>query len=375
MPACTSGNISFPVNPPTVVDQALYDSVRDTIPIEFKLGPRATAPIFVNTSEARIDEGRGENPSTIRYNNLTYTIVQAQITKPATKSWMLSTVKRDKNVADLTLIFQSSNATADPKYIFITVPLLREPGTATVIDPLYLAALAGQNVKGPFSLSQCIQTSADYAVYTTCLEPKGVKAFCIVFYQGLSVNGATLDSLATSAANSGVWPVFKAPTDVMLQIREPITPDAFRAAVRISTIGAAQSTGMATTRVDNTSAYQCVPLDPDRDIANGKLTIDTSTGIPKPMNKLLGERDSLRKNVGGKPPLAPGEMESIIAIFLGIILSLGVVLGGVYGYLWYRDGNLNIMDSWPMWVREFPWIVFTGVIFCFIGFLIGALTR
>jgi len=373
MPKCGPGNTSFPILPPAAADKALYDSVRDTIPVEFNLGPRANAPIFTNTSEARIDEGGGSG-TYIRYNSLNYKVVQAQITKPLNKSWILSAATAANNVADLTLTFVSSNAKADPKYIFMTIPILRE--TTTVVDPLYIAALAGQSVNGPFSLGQCIPSAGDYATYTTCLEPNPFNAFCIVFYQGLSVNRGTLDAIATLAGNGGVWPSFKAPTDVTLVTTiSPLTPDAFRASVRINTVGAAQTKNMSATRVDNTSAYQCVPLDPDRDIANGKLVIDTSTGIPQPMTKLLGARDSARSNVGGKPPLAPGEMENIIAAFLGIILSLALVIGGVYAYYWYRDGSLDILNSFPSWVREFPWLVFTAVIFCFTGFLIGALTR
>jgi len=373
MPACGSGNTSFPVIPPAAADKALYDSVRDTIGVEFNLGPRANAPIFVNTSEARIDEG-SDTGIYIRYNSLNYKIVQAQITKPLNKSWILSAATKNNNVADLTLTFQSSSSTADPKYIFMSVPILRE--TTTVIDPLYIAALAGQNVNGPFSLSQCIPSVKDYATYTTCLEPAPFNALCILFYQGLSVNGGTLDAMARLAGNGGTWPSFKAPTDVtLISSIPPITPDAFRASVRINTVGAAQTTKMSATRTDNTSAYQCVPLDPDRDVANGKLIIDTSTGIPQPMTKLLGARESARKDVGGKPPLAPGEMETIIAAFLGIILSLGLVIGATYAYFWYRDGSLDILNSFPAWVRESPWLVFTAVLFCFAGFLIGALTR
>lgn len=373
MRRCGSGNTSFPVLPPTVKDTALYESVRDTIPIEFNLGPRANAPIFVNTSEARIDEANNTG-TYIRYNGLNYKIFQAQLTAPLTTNWILSATTAENNVADLTVIFQSSSSTADPKYIFMSIPILRQ--ATTVIDPLYIAALAGQNVSGPFSLSQCIPSQGDYATYKTCLEPNPFNAFCIVFYQGLLVNAATLDAIATLAGIRAVWPSFKAPTDVTLTTTIlPLTPDAFRAAVRINTVGAEQSQKMSATRVDNTNAYQCVPLDPDRDIANGKLTIDTSTGIPQPMTKLLGARESERKAAGGKPPLAPGEMETIIAAFLGIILSLALVIGGFYAYHWYKDGNLNILDSFPTWVREFPWLVFTAVLFCFAGFLIGALTR
>ena len=374
MPACGPGNTSFPITPPAAADRDLYDSVRDTVPVEFNLGPRANAPIFVNTAEARIDEG-GSSGTYIRYNSLNYKVVQAQITKPINTSWILSTATRTNNVADLTLTFQSSSSTADPKYIFMSIPILRQ--SSTVIDPLYIAALAGQSVSGPFSLSQCIPSIGDYATYTTCLEPNPFNAFCIVFYQGLSVNGGTLDAIARLAGNGGVWPSFKAPTDVTLTSSNlALTPDAFRASVRINKVGAAQTTKMSATRVDNTSAYQCVPLDPDRDIdKHGKLVIDTSTGIPQPMTKLLGARESARTDAGGKPPLEPGEMEKIIAIFLGIILSLGLVIGGGYAYIWYRDGSLEILNSFPSWVREFPWLVFTAVLFCFAGFLIGTLSR
>jgi len=372
MPACGPGNTSFPINPPTASDKALYESVRDTVAVEFNLGPRANAPIFANTDEARIDEGG--SGIYIRYNSLNYKIVQTQITKPQNKKWILSKATAANNVADITMTFKSSSSTADPKYIFVSIPILSQ--LSTVIDPLYIAALAGQNVNGPFSLSQCIPSKGDYASYTTCLEPAPFNAFCIVFYQGLLVNASTLDEMANLAGNNGTWPAFKAPNDVtIISSGYSLTPDAFRASVRINTVGAAQTTKMSATRTDDTSAYQCVPLDPDRDVANGKLIIDTSTGIPQPMTKLLGARDSARKDAGGKPPLAPGEMETIIATFLGIILSLALVIGGVYAYFWYRDGSLDILNTLPSWVREFPWLVFTAVIFCFSGFLIGTLAR
>lgn len=376
--ACGPGNTSFPILPPAAIDQTLYDSVRDTVPLQFMFGPRASHPLFSVTATALIDEGSSSTSTipTLRYNGLTYTLIQAQITKPLHKGWILSSVKRDKNVADLTLILKNSAATGKNglKYVFVSIPLLRE--TVTVVDPLYLASLAGQQVNGPFSLSQCIPTGSEYASYSTCLEPNPWNAFSLVFYQGLSLNAGTLDAMATAAGNGGIWPSFKAPTDVTLMTTNlALTPEAFRASVRISTLGSAQSAGEPSQRVDNTNAYQCVPLDPDRDIANGKITIDTSTGIPQPMNKLLGAREAMRADAGGKPPLAPGEMETIIAAFLGILLCLSLVIGGVYAYVWYRNGSIDIMNTWPAWVREFPWLVFTAVLFSFAGFLVGALTR
>jgi hypothetical protein len=331
----------------------MYESVRDTLGIEFRFGERTTAPIFSNTLRALLDEGSGSTPPSIQYNGLSYKLIQAQLTRAYNSKWIPSAIKKAKNTADLTLVFQTSVSTADKKYIFISVPLLKE--TSATRDPLYLQGLAGTASTGPFSLAQCL--SSDFAVYSTCLEPKQLNALVLVFYQGCSVSASTLDAITKRLSN---LPIFNPPTDVTLTTTPYIlTADAFTTSVIVSQV--AQSQG---TKVVSTKGYTCVPLDPDRDVQNGKLTLDTSTGLTKPLNVILTERERAR-------PMAPGELEMAIAIFLGVCISLGGFFGLIYLYLSYK-GQLDLSTGW---YKDVPANIFIAVLFCFAGFLIGALTR
>lgn len=354
----TDGNRSYPIDPPSSLNSDMYESVRDTFSIEFHLGQRASAPIFANTLKALVDEGKGSTPPTIQYNGLSYKIIQAQVTRPYNSKWIVSAVKKAKNTADLTLVFQTTISTADKKYIFISIPLLRETNYAN--DPLYLQALSGSPVQGPFSLSQCMTN--DYAVYSTCLEPKQLNALVLVFYQGCSVSSTTLDALVR---RSTALVAFNPPTDVTLTTTpHTLTTDVFNTSVIVSTLSQIQQ-GTSSVKVTSTNAYTCVPLDPDRDVKNGKLNIDTSTGLTKPMNTILAER------VSAKGPMAPGELEMAIAIFLGILISLGGFFGIIYFYITYQ-GQVDLSTAW---YKDVPANVFIAVLFCFAGFLIGALTR
>ena len=355
----TDGNRSYPVDPPSSISADMYNTIRDTFSINFNLGQRTTRPIFSNGAKALLDEGSGSSVPSIQYNGLTYKVSQVQVTKTYNTKWIDSIVKRGKNAADITLIFQTATTTADTKYIFISIPLLRE--AVYTSDPSYLQALSGQVATGPHSLSQLLK--GDYAVYTTCLEPKKQNALVLVFYQGLSVSGTTLDAMAQHAGNGGTWPVFFPPTDVTLTTTPTtFTVDTFNTSVIVSSLTEVQQ-GTAATREDKTNAYTCVPLDPDRDVSkDGKLTIDTATGLPKPLNTILAARTSV------KGPMAPGDIEMAIAIFLGILIILGFIFGMIYSYFFYKN-ELDKLTS------EIPSTIVVAVLFTFAGFLIGALSR
>jgi len=354
----TDGNRSYPIDPPSSISVDMYNNIRDTFSINFNLGQRTTRPIFSNTANAILDEGSGLSPPSIQYNGLSYKVSQVQVTRPYNTKWIDSVVKRGKNAADMTILFKTSTSTADTKYIIISIPLLREPVYTN--DPIYLRALSGQVATGPYSLSQFL--NGDYAVYNTCLDPSKLNALVLVFYQGLSVSGTTLDAMAQHAGNSGTWPVFLPPSDVTLTTTPAVfTADRFNTSVIVSSLTQLQQ-GTAATRVDKTNGYTCVPLDPDRDVSSGKLRIDTTTGLPKPMNTILAERTSA---IG---PMAPGEMEMAIAVFLGLLISLGFIVGAIYIYITYQG---EVTSSFS----EIPTSLFIALLFTFVGFLIGALTR
>ena len=382
----TAGNKSFPISLGFTPTQDLYTSLTDPFPIQFNFGTRSTPPSFTNKLQGLLDETTVS--STIRYNGVNYNLLSAQLTQPTHTKWILDTTKKAKNTVDLVLTFSTKNMAVTNKYIFITVPLLKEATYSS--DPKYLQGLSGQVVNGPFSLQNCISTTAPYAVYSTCLNPKAYSAVCLVFYEGCSVSSTTLEAIKAGAPTyittggphnpikstrdegPSIYPQVSAPADVTFA-PTPIllTLDAFKVAVRISSLTTAQTT--KPTETNATESYKCVPLDPEASVVNGNITIDVTTGKVQPLNKILADRDAA-KTALTKGGLDPGQLELYIAIFLGILASIGLIVACIYGVLWYR-GNLDSIDMLPEWIKEAPTVTVTAVLFAFAGFLSGVFMR
>ena len=374
----TAGNKSFPISLGFTPTQTLYTSLTDPFPIQFNFGTRSTPPKFTNKPQGLLDETTVS--STIRYNGVNYTLLSAQITGATHTKWILDTTKQAKNRLDMILTFSTKSTSVTDKYIFITVPLLTEALYSS--DPHYLQGLSGQVVNGPFSIQDCISKTAPYAVYSTCLDPKAFSALCLVFYEGCSVSATTLNSIFTLDSvvktELGVRPVnimappLLSPIDVTFAPSPLLlTAEAFRVAVRISSLTTAQTT--KPTETNPTNSYKCVPLDPEASVVKGNITIDVTTGKVQPLNKILEDRETAKAALS-KGGIDPGQLELYIAIFLGILASIVILVGGIYGFLWYR-GTLGSIDTWPEWIKEAPTVAITAVLFAFAGFLSGVFMR
>ena len=217
-------------------------------------------------------------------------------------------------------------------------------------------------MNGPFSIENCISNTSPYAVYSTCLNPRAYSALCLVFYEGCSVSATTLNSILTTT------PSVIPPVDVTFAATPLLlTAEAFRVAVRISSLTTAQTT--QPTETNATESYKCVPLDPEASVVNGNITIDVTTGKVQPLNKILEDREAAKKELS-KGALDPGQLELIYAIFLGILGSIGIIITLIYGFLWYR-GTLGSIETWPEWIKEAPIVTVTAILFTFAGFLSG----
>ena len=374
MCSTTKGNKSFPIQLGFTPTEELYTQVKDTFSIEIQWGKRAIPPAFRTASIGKLDEGETSNTTTIRYRGVQYSLAQAQISRPTHNDWILSSVKKEKNIADLILLFKTRDSKAVEPYIFIVIPLLQE--TIYSSDPLYLQALSGQTITGTFSLEQCLPKveEREYGIYTTCLNPSATSAVVLVFYQGRPVSQTTISGIRTKMSIQGLFPSVNVPSEIILDTPMSITQSAFVAAVRISILGTKESRGgSAKYREDDTNAYTCVPLDPDKDVENGKIYIDTDTGEVRPMKEILEERNKARK-AGTAKALAPGELEKYIAIFVGILGSLLLVIGLIYLYF-YVSGRLAQPGGLPGWLAQAPTTTIAAVLFCFVGFLIGIFSR
>lgn len=366
----TSGNRSFPIDLSFTPDTALYTSVKDVFSIEFQWTNRTTPPIFTNTQTGVLDEGgtgRG-SVSTIRWKGNTYSLLQAQIATPTHRNWILDSGKQAKNRADVVLLFKTATLAASERYIFIVLPLLEEATLS--IEPAYLRALSGQSVTGQYSLLDCLPPvgTREYLYYTTCLEPSLKNGLVLVFYQGCPVSRATLNEIAGDLGVSQNWPGVRVPSEISLTAPISITRDAFRAAVRVSALGEQESKAPSQFEERGTESYKCVPLDPDSSVVDNKLQINVQSGEVRTLKQILQDRDGLRQAIGPKG-ISPGQLETILAIFLGILLAIFTVGGGIYAYFYFTtDPNV----AWPSWTSGAVGIILTAAIFMLAGLLIGA---
>lgn len=360
----TTGNRSFPILLGFSPTREQFARVRDTYAIDFKWAKRTAPPIFTNVTQMTLSES-GNATSKCTYNGIKYSLFQAQICQPTHTGWLESLILQQKNVADVLMIFKADSPTADLKYIFVVIPLLQE--TTFTGDSTFLQGLAGQNVTGPFQLGQVLpQTDKTFAAYQTCFNPAGINALSVVFLAGRQVSRVILETMRMSAG--GNVPSFLGPNDINIEQANTLTSSQFQTNVRVSELGATASTG--TEGVNPTAAYQCVVLDPERDVLDGKITVDTTTGDVKHMNDILKEREAVKRSYTARKGIAPGVLEKYLAIFLGIILSI-LILWGVGWAALTATGREYLWTTLPDFVRAVPLNLIIALFFMFLGVLIG----
>ena len=365
----TTGNRSFPVAlgfSPSTED---YNAVRDTNDINFQWASRPNAPNFTNPTVMSLTE-TGIAISACTYRGLKYKLLQAQICQPTHKGWLGSMVLQQKNTTDFILTFKAEQSSVSLKYIFVVVPLLQED-TYTG-DSRFLQGLAGQNVGGSFSFDQILPSSdKTFATYQTCFEPAGMNALAVVFLAGRQVSKTVNDSLRAIAG--GTVLSFRGPDDVNIEQANSLTNAQFQTNVRSGSLNAAAFSG----KVDSTNptaAYQCVVLDPERDVLDGKITMDTVTGDVKPLNGILSDRKKVMASYTKRKGIEPGVLEKYIAIFLGIILSI-LVLWGLGWAALTATGRQTLWTTLPQFVQGIPLNLVLAILFMFIGVLIGVFAK
>lgn len=380
--ACTTGNISYPIIAPAftaTADQTTqYDNLRDIFPIEFNFGPRATAPIFSSSNTGVLDDSSLSSPATIRYNGRTYTLTKSQITQPYNKSYIIQQANKDANFGDLTLLFKISelvpNEEGVQKYLIISVPLLKNGST----DVSYLSGLAGITANGPFSLEQCLPAGRDFAVFTTCLDATTpLKALVMVFFKGCQVTPTTVDRIIANTTGIVDTPskVFTnsltVPPDFTLRTPATFSLTDFQKTVIVSSLTYKETTSMVTSRIDSPNAYKCVPFDPDIDINDSNIVIDTTTGYTKSMTDILAERQDVITRTSGPSAKSYEIMIILTAVFLGLLAFVFFCILCVYIYLWYNNQLATTISFLPPYILERSTTAGIGIIFGFAGLILG----
>jgi hypothetical protein len=381
--ACPTGAItSFPLQIAITATDTLYDSVNEPITMDFQWAARSTPPMFTTPkSDCITDEvGAGNaNRTTLRYNNVSYTVASVQIINASHTAWILPNTLQDKNKEDIVITFNTESSTTSTKYITFVIPIIRNAnGTSE-----YLAGLSDPNKNGPFSLQSCFPTNpaARFIYYATCLAPysgssSSQNSFIFVSVDGINV---ATDLILKILGITGL-------TDKFGNFRPPFSTRLTTNLTRIASVSDFTTRVMTTNQIlnyagfneqyksdadvrkDDTSAYQCVPIDPDTAVVDGKLQVDLKTG--EALNTVLAGRDAMRAAHGVKTGMDPGRLEKYMGSAVGILLSIILFAGILWFTLIFFLSDRADPNSF---YQNLPGDMILTLIIGFIGFIIGVM--
>jgi hypothetical protein len=135
-------------------------------------------------------------------------------------------------------------------------------------------------------------------------------------------------------------------------------------------------------RQDDVSAYQCVPIDPDSAIQDGKLQVDMKSG--EVLTDILAQREALRASNNVSGSVGQGRLDTHFGSALGIVLIImfsGSVLYGIFSIVMMQmnedilddAGNIIATEENPIFtmVKGVTGYIIAALIAGFLGIIIG----
>lgn len=374
---------------------ARYDSVSEPLTMDFQWSARSTPPLFVTPKASAITDevGAGNtNLSTARFMNNTYKVASVQIIRSSHKSWIMPVTSQAQNIEDIVIVFASTDTTISYPYITFVIPIIR---SNSPMNPSYLLGLSDPNSNGPFSLQSCFPTSPQtrFAYYATCLAGYSGNAATQNMYVFLATNGlqvsSTLMTKILGLTGTGSFGTYSPPFMSRLSsLTKTISDSDFTNYVMttnqllnyasFSQMYPSIDTGL---RQDDASAYQCVPIDPDSAIQDGKLQVDIASG--EVLTDVMAKRAALRASHNVTSSTGPSRLNTYFGSALGIILIImfsGSVLYGIFLVVMMQlgdevvdaEGNVEIIEN-PIFtiVKQFTSYIVAALIAGFLGIIIG----
>lgn len=390
--------VSFPLDCTFRPTEVQYNSVLESIPpMDFTW---ATEKAVVEEKSLTFLHWKGN-----KYTNLT-----TQLTAPTHSKWLLASANPANNVADFIMTFQTNAETVSYKYIVIVVPLVRSETPPTQAQE-YLRRLAEPTRSEDYTLRTMFPTSPTsmFGNYTTCLRgysalktPEMVSVFFSV--TGLPVSTDLIDTIRTSRFPQK-FPSYIPPFMTRL------SPDQHQAVgtakmpfqdfiqatnqfLNYANAGKQYKDVTKLIREDSLDSYQCVPLDPDRNIQDGKIKVDLDTG--EVLSDVVAAREAIRAANDTKGSMEPGRLEKYMGSAIGIVLAV-LFFSLILYFLWNwiqsvrgaRSGFTNlegmavpagiagvgaasagISESWAQSVPKYGLLILVAG---FGGFIIGAM--
>jgi hypothetical protein len=351
-------------------------------------------------------EAKSQTATFIHWNGNKYTNVSCQLTQPTHQKWILTTT-RSNNMADFIMTFQTGRDVVSYKYILLIIPLIGTAEVSVANTPEYLRRTAEPTREGDYTIRSMFPPSptAMFANYATCLSgyaaskaPEMVSVFLAV--EGLRVSSDVLNAIKGKTTAQNFLP-FIAPFDTRLT--KPIQTIGtkempFQDFIQVTNqllnyehAGKQYKDINRLTREDTLDSYQCVPLDPDRNIQDGKITVDLESG--EVLSDVIAEREALRAADATKGSMEPGRLEKYMGSAIGIVLAViffSIIL--YFAWNWLRtatgysalDGmavpaaavtgvgaaSAGLSESWAQSLPKYGLLILVGG---FGGFLIGAM--
>lgn len=369
---------SFPLDTTAPISEALYDSVDEPIVMTPQWATRSIAPRFLQGG--LIDEGASAGSgsattTTLNFNNKTYQLYSIQIVKSTHNKWIIPAASKSSNTEDLIMTFSNDTSTF-AAYIVVVVPILRR-GTAR---PTYLQALStsggSQANPGQYSLSSCVPgKNALFAYYVTCLDgysgyERPSNAYVFVAVQGLSVEQSIMTSMVNSIGTTTTLP-FTSRFANRISVVDNNNFKQYVLSTRVL-LNAGEVNAVTNQFASrSTSAYQCVPLDPDKDITGDQIEVDLKSG--KLLSDVLAQRAGL---IADTASLQTAAQAKSVKIFFETIMGLitAVILFTLILYMVYSRSTSAGAPGVPTTsFSDMPFIPYIGVglVFLVAGMAIG----
>lgn len=394
--ACPANSIvSFPLDITFRPTDVNYNSILETIsPMEFTWA-----------TEKAVVEGKSE--TFIHWKGNKYVNMSTQIVGPTHAKWILSESNPVNNVADFIMTFQTTAEAVSYKFITIIIPLIKTDVAATSA-PEFLRRFADPARTGDYTLRTMYpqNPTSMFVNYATCLRgysamktPEMVSIFMAP--GGLAVSSDIMDTIKSSRFPQK-FPPYVPPYTTRLSTSDRQTVGtksmAFQDFIQTTNqllnyenVGKRYKDVSKAIREDSLDAYQCVPLDPDRNIEDGKIKVDLDTG--EVLSDVVAEREAVRAADSVKGGMEPGRLEKYMGTAIGIIL--GIIFFSLilyFAWSWLRratgysalDGmavpaaaavgvgaaSAGITESWAQNIPKYGLLMLLAG---FGGFIIGAM--
>lgn len=325
-----------------------------------------------------------EMMTSINYNQHEYYLRSIQFAQRAgrgTHTPMITpATNQSSNKEDVILTFTDENIIiGDQQHLVIIIPIIRQMSGLS-IDPDYLHRIYTPNsvtAENPITIESLIP-NGPYTSYTICVPRIGSTGsnqniMILVSMYGLHVLNATMLNILQSQSLSPYIP----PPSVLFMPNMAATAPPMVIYNNIVTTPSPPPESVKTLKTD---ALKCVPLDPEKQIENGKIRIDASTG--KPLDIVQANRlETMAATLSNTSSvISPQTFVRAVSLTLGVLFFLCIVYFVVAFCMNYFIGGSYAGSQGPVAaitrsVSKFtiPAYFTTGIFMGLAGVLIGHL--